>query len=820
MNQLQLQTRLLKSAAAFLFIFAVILTLAPSVRERTWSVDLNWTHWIGFAAWAALTTLAHRTSSKRAPDSDALLLPVAALLAGWGLLTIFRLDPSFGLRQTLWLTVSTLAFIFILRLPADLNFLRRYKYVALALGLLLTALTLLFGTNPAGFGPRLWLGGGTIYLQPSEPLKLLLVAYLAAYLADYLPSTIQPSQQRRIRNLLSLPFLVPTLLMTGLSLLILLVQRDLGTASIFLLVYALILYLATGKKRIPVLISLGLILAGLVGYYYVDIIHLRISAWLNPWADPSGRSYQIIQSLLAIANGGLFGRGPGIGAPTLVPVALSDFIFAAIAEETGLLGAVALLALLGILLLRGLRAALNAPDSFQRLLAAGITCYLAVQSLLILGGNLRLLPLTGVTLPFVSYGGSSLLTAYIALALLIRISAHSETEPAPLVSHRPYTLLASLFGLGLIACALSSGWWAIIRAPDLLARTDNPRRSISDFYVQRGALLDRANTPITISVGESGSFSRKYLYQDLASVIGYTQYLFGQAGLEATLDEYLRGTQGNPASLVQWNQLLYGTPPAGLDVRLSIDLNLQTDADAALGEEAGALILLNAQSGEILVMASHPTYDPNLIGDEGLALLTNDQTPLVNRAAQGVYTPGALLALLAGAQFDSASPPNDSARVEFIERLGFYNAPALLLPVADASLRGEMDSLRVSPLQVVLAAASLSNDGVRPAPRIALAVNTLAQGWVILPTESESVRIYSPEAAQLTALSLAEPSGLFWKFVTTAVEKDKTITWFIAGTLPNWQGTPLTIVVLLERSDPQLAQAIGLNLLRAAVDGR
>ncbi len=814
-----LQATLLKAAAAFLFIFSVILSLAPSVRERTWAVDLNWTHWIGFAAWAVLTFFAHRTTLERAPSADAFLLPSASLLAGWGLLTIYRLEPTFGLRQTAWLTISTLAFIFTLRLPPNLNFLRRYKYIALALGLLLTALTLIFGANPAGFGPRLWLGGGTIYLQPSEPLKLLLVAYLAAYLADRLPATSAPSQRFTLRGLLNLPFLIPTFLMTGLSLTILLVQRDLGTASIFLLVYALILFLATGKRRIPVLVGLGLILAGAIGYFYVDIINLRISAWLNPWADPSGRSYQIIQSLLAIANGGLFGRGPGIGAPTLVPVALSDFIFAAIAEETGLLGAVALLALVGILLFRGLRTALAAPDSFQRLLAAGITCYLAVQSLLILGGNLRLLPLTGVTLPFVSYGGSSLLTAFVALALLVRISARGESEPAVLVSQKPYTLLATLFGLGLIACALSSGWWAIIRGPSLLTRTDNPRRSISDFYVQRGALLDRANTTITISLGESGSFSRKYLYQDLASVIGYTQYLFGQAGLESTLDEYLRGTQGNPASLVQWNQLLYGTPPAGLDVRLSIDLNLQIAADAALAGETGALILMNAQSGEILVMASHPTYDPNNIGDEGPALLTDDQTPLVNRAAQGLYTPAALLALLAGAQFDDTSPPNDAARVAFIEQLGFYEAPALLLPVADPSPRGEVDSLRVSPLQVALAAASLSNDGVRPAPRIALAVNTPMQGWVILPTQSQPVTIFSAQTAQATALSLAEPSGLFWKFVTTALEKDKTITWFIAGTLPDWQGAPLTVVVLLEKPDPQLAEAIGLALLRAAVNG-
>ena len=360
--------------------------------------------------------------------------------------------------------------------------------------MLLTSLTLIFGSNPAGTGPRLWLGCCGIYLQPSEPLKLLLVGYLAAYLADRLPA-----RDRLI------PLLFPTLFVTGLALLLLLVQRDMGTASIFILLYATIVYVALGRKRV-LLISAGMLsLAGLAGYFLIGLIRLRIDAWINPWLDPSGRAYQIVQSLLAIANGGLFGRGPGLGSPTLVPISHSDFIFTAIAEETGLVGVVGLLATLALLVSRGLRIALLAPGRFHRLLAGGITAYFSIQSLLIIGGNLRVLPLTGVTLPFVSYGGSSLLTSFVALLALLLISNQTEAEPAPLPQPVPYYVISGVIGLGLVAMSLGTGWWALARSTDLLNRTDNARRSISDRYVQRGSLLDRENMPINVTEGETGN---------------------------------------------------------------------------------------------------------------------------------------------------------------------------------------------------------------------------------------------------------------------------------------------------------------------------
>ncbi|MCJ7435030.1 MAG: FtsW/RodA/SpoVE family cell cycle protein, partial [Anaerolineales bacterium] len=401
----QRESRLLTAAAVFLFLFSLILTLSPAVRERSFDVDYRLSHWIGFALWLIIIAAAHQVMRRHLPDHDPYLFPAAALLSGWGMLTIWRLDTTFGLRQSIWLTISVIVFMIGLRLPNDLAFLRRYKYVFLTGSILLTAFTLIFGTNPGGFGPRLWLGCCGVYFQPSEPLKLLLVVYLAAYLAA----------TRRAPVHISTFIFLPSVVVTGIALLILIIQRDLGTASIFILIYTMILFLATGKRRVLLISAAALALAGLVGYFFIDIIQIRIDGWIDPWEDPSGRSYQIIQSLLAIANGGTLGRGPGIGSPGLVPVAISDFIFTAIGEETGLAGTLGLISLLILILARGLSAAYRAPDQFRRLLAGGIVAYLGIQSLLIIGGNLRLLPLTGVTLPFVSYGGSSLLTSFVAL---------------------------------------------------------------------------------------------------------------------------------------------------------------------------------------------------------------------------------------------------------------------------------------------------------------------------------------------------------------------------------------------------------------------
>jgi hypothetical protein len=666
-------------------------------------------------------------------------------------------------------------------------------------------------------------------------------------------------------------------MMTGLALLLLLAQRDLGTASIFILLFAAIIFVATGRMLLPLISGLALALAGVVGYFAFDVVRIRINAWLNPWLDPSGASYQIVQSLLAFANGGLAGRGPGLGSPAVVPVPHSDFIFAAIAEETGLAGVVVLVGVFALLGARCLRSALCAPDNYRRYLAAGLAAYLIGQSVLIAGGNMRLLPLTGVTLPFVSYGGSSLLTAYLSTLLLLHISQSAGARPASVPQPRPYFFLGGFLFSGLTAVALVAGWWAVYRGPDLLERTDNPRRAIADRYVRRGSILARDNTELAVSEGVPGEYARQILYPPLGTVLGYTHPSYGQSGLEASLDPYLRGLQGNPAPTIWWNHLLYGQPPPGLDVRLSLDLTLQRAADELLAGETGGAVLLNAQSGEILAMASQPGFDPNRLGEEWADLIADSRAPLLNRATLGRYPPGPALApLLLAAASASGDPPalptpleasvagmelacaqepvesewepvaaagcpaaslalgqslGPAQVLEFYRNLGLYSTPPIRLLADSQPAPGAftdpdqaylgLAEVSASPLQLALAAATLSADGVRPAPQLALAVRSTQGGWEMLPPLGEPVQVYPAGTANAAAGSLASERLPIWQSLATAPNgPGRQVTWYLAGTLPGWSGAPMALAILLEESDPAQAEAIGQALMQAALQPR
>lgn len=849
-------------AAVFVFLYAAILSLSPAVRYHTWDVSYKWMHWLGVLVWVGGFSLIHQQVQKRLPESDPYILPCAALLTGWGLLTVWRLTSAYGARQTAWLAVSLLVFWLGLKFPVFLTWLRRYKYLSLIGILLLTTLTFFFGTYPGGTGPDLWLGCCGIYFQPSEALKLLLIIYLAAYLADRMPTTF---------GLLHL--IAPSLTLVGAAIFLLIAQRDLGTASLLIAIYTLIIYLASGKRRVLLVSLLVILAAAIAGYRLFDVIQLRVDAWLNPWLDPGGRSYQIVQSIMAYAAGGLLGSGPGLGSPGVVPVAHSDFIFTAIGEETGLIGSAGMILVLAIFTLRGFTTAMRASNIYHRLLAVGISVYLAVQSILIIGGTLRLLPLTGVTLPFVSYGGTSLLFAFIALLILLLVSGQEAENPAPIRRTTPYLVSGTLIFAGFLALVLLQGWWAMVRAPALATRTDNPRRAISDRYVVRGQLLDRSNQVLAVTEGAPGEYYRKTIFPALGPVLGYTNAIYGQGGLESGLDDYLRGLRGNPASTIWSTQILYTQAPPGLDVRLSLDSDLQQISDTLLVGKTGAVVLLNAQTGEILTMSSSPTFDPNSLEENWEKWTADESAPLLNRAVQGLYpagtamgtfflanamqmptlptVPASLQAVSKQGIHTCAVPPASStswadiiragcpgAVTELASRLttqdirqvytqlGFLSMPDIpmpssepALPLADftsnQSVLGE-DGLKVTPLQMALAAAAISNQGILPAPRIALAVNTPAQGWVILPANA-STQAMPAEAAQKTADFLAVSELPIWEAVSqTYTEDGDTLSWYIAGTLPAWQGAPLAIAIILENGTPLQAHNIGREILLAA----
>lgn len=856
------QRRLMYLAAIFLFLYSLALTLSPAVRIHSWDTAYLWRHWIGFAAWLAGYSLLYRLVNRLLPNHDPYLLPITALLNGWGMLTIWRLDAYFGLRQTIWLLAGLSVVYLLSRFPQWLDLLKRYKYIWLSLGLGLTALTFVFGVFPGGEGPRLWLGCCGIYFQPSEPLKLLLILYLAAYLAGQLYITFSFAQ-----------LLTPTLILAGAAIGLLIAQRDLGTATLIIIIYTAMVYLASGRRRVLIISLLTLIAASIAGYYTFSVIQLRIDAWIDPWVDPAGKSYQIVQSFIAVATGRFFGTGPGLGSPGLVPLAQSDFIASAISEESGLLGLVGLLLLIGVFVFRSLMIGLRAGNNFHRLLASGLGLYFAIQSILIIGGNLRLLPLTGVTLPFVSYGGSSLVTAFTALGLLLIIS-NVEVPVSPEIPRlQPYLVTSGLVAAGLLALSLTAGWWAIVRSENLQFRTDNLRWTVHSRYVTRGSLLDRSNQPIAITEGKSGGLTRKLLYPQLGTTIGYSDAIFGKAGLEASLDGYLTGVKGNAASTIWLAEWIYSQPPPGMDVRLSLDLDLQTVVDQKLQGKIGAAVVLNSKTGEVLSMSSQPSFDPNLLHENWQKFSDNPDAPLLNRATQGQYPLGSITGpfLLSSTTPRAADLPEtftymlgDSAITcavvpeipldwdhiiaagcpgaltslgeqltgpdmrELFQGLGFYSTPTFELPQAPASPDEPVDdvtmtsigqsNIKVSPLQVALAVAQITNSGVRPAPRLALAVDTSHQGWVVLPgspSVNSAIDLKPPENLRLPGLE-----GLpVWEAVGQAKTDDgKTVTWYVSATLGSWPGTPLAMSLIIEEDNPSQAVQIGREVMRAAIN--
>ncbi len=809
-----IQSRLLALAGLFLFLYSLCLTLAGAVLERSLINGFRWNHWLGWGAWLIVFYTVDRETRRRLPARDPFLLPAAALLTGWGMLTIWRLYPVFGLRQGSWMVICGLVLIAGLRLPVDLGYLRRYKYIWLTGGILLTAATFLLGVNPMGYGPKMWLGFEGLYFQPSEPLKLLLIVYLAAYMAD---NQLLMSLANRIGKqdwkAPLLPLLAPTLIMTGLALAVLAIQRDLGAAAMLLFLYAAIVYVTSGMKRVVGFAGAGLALASVIGYWAYSLVRVRVDAWLNPWQDPSGKSYQIVQSLLAIANGGLLGRGPGLGSPWVVPLAHSDLIFATVVEETGLLGAVAMLLLVAWLAASGLKAAMRATDLYQRYLAAGLTAYLAGQSLLIIGGTLRLLPLTGITLPFVSYGGSSLLVSFVALLFLLQISCPTEHRLAPVVSSTrsglPLLRLGAFLGLGLLAAALATGWWGIYRSGDLLDRTDNPRRSLGDRYVRRGSILDREDRSINVTEGQPGSYVRTYVYPALSNVVGYTNPTYGQSGLEASQDDILRGLKGNRYLEVWWNRLVYDLPPAGLDMRVSLDLELQRLADKLLHKKRGALVALDAHSGELLVMASFPTFDAGQLDQTWGALVNDPDAPLLDRATLGRYPAGEL---------ESKFPPNG------LSEMGIVPTPLFELPTGDLPGQAgeQVDAVRgYSPLQMALAAATVSAGGARPAPQLVIAIHSPQAGWMPVASRDQVKQAIDPRIAASIANQYAVQDQGIWQ-ITSVVKPQpgKPVTWYLGGTMPGTSGTPYAVALAIEDDDPELATQIGQALLQALQWGK
>jgi cell division protein FtsI/penicillin-binding protein 2/cell division protein FtsW (lipid II flippase)/DNA uptake protein ComE-like DNA-binding protein len=686
---------------------------------------------------------------RRGIGGDPFLLPIACLLSGFGIIALFSIkDP---LRDTpvylshiqgvwLGLAVFTLAaavparsgenrrwlsarlirsplqrksrvaqslMLLALLSPARSK-MRRYTYlwaiasVALLLGLIL------FGTGPSGIRLNLF------FFQPVELIKLFLMIFTACYLSDrseLLTDALHRWRPPLPKNWLArwrglaMPRLQdsgPILLMFSLALVLFLVVRDMGPALLLFGAFISTLYIATGRLGV-VWIGLLIMLAGgwLAYRIGIGVMPVRVDMWLHPWNNQHGSGMQLGQALWGMASGGLWGTGLGLGSPGTTPRAGSDMIFATLAEELGLIGALTILTLYVLLLWRGVRIALHAQTDFDRLLATGFTALLGFQTLLITAGVTGALPLSGMTLPFISSGKSSLIASFFLIGMLRGISIPTGSVPIgapnPLFHRalRQYLTVMSLLLLGVVGIGRLF-WIQAVRADEIAAaplRTPdadgvvrakiNPRLLAVERRIPRGSIYDRNGRPLATSRLSEISQTmeddpararalflkgRYYPYgPSFAHLVGYLHpMLGGPTGLEREYNATLRGFNSYRELVEDYRasylppRLSGRAPRRGADIYLTLDAEIQKQAVAVLQRtvsslrdrktgkprERSALVIVQPATGEVLALASLPSYDPNSLTTEHLKRLTDNldgSSRLLDRARSGYYPPGSTI---------------------------------------------------------------------------------------------------------------------------------------------------------------------------------
>jgi cell division protein FtsW (lipid II flippase) len=415
--------------------------LVPTARGI---LQILWPSMAPLICFLVLSVLMHRWQ----PKCDQLLLPLTAFFSGMGLLFTARLAPSLAtlypdtypdidIRQALWITLGIAVYGAIVLVPWDAILVRRtrmtlidhlahYRYGWLSLGLVLILATLFLGADPNNSGVRAWLKIGPLYFQPSELLKIVLVIFLASYLDERRGQLVSGTRIWGIA-LPSVSATVPLLVMWGLAMLLIVIQRDLGAALMLFSVFLAMIYVATSRGLYAGIGLFAFVVGAYALYNFLPIVQLRVALWIDPWMQERG--YQSIQAMYALASGGIFGSGIGKGMPAIVPAAHTDYIYTSISEELGMVGGVGLLMGYLLLAVRGYSISMRLTgrfSTFEQLLAVGCTTILVVQAFIIIGGNVRLIPLTGITLPFVSYGGSAVLMNFVVMGLLARLSIYQR----------------------------------------------------------------------------------------------------------------------------------------------------------------------------------------------------------------------------------------------------------------------------------------------------------------------------------------------------------------------------------------------------------
>jgi peptidoglycan glycosyltransferase len=674
-----------------------------------------------FVAFAA----AHVAVRILAPDADPVILPVVFLLSGLGIAFVTRLAPDLADNQVLWLFISVAAMIATLFFVRNLDKLADYKYTLGLVGVILLILPMIIGTEKNG--SKLWLTFGSFSFQPGELAKILIVLFLAFYLASNREALSVTAHRVGPFRIPRFRMLLPLFIMWGISLLIVIFERDLGSALLFFMYFVVMLYVATGRWSY-VFIAIGLLVIGFFFcYHFFSHVKIRVDIWLDPWTDAQNSGYQIVQSLYSIADGDLVGTGIGKGMPTLIPFVESDFLFSAIAEEMGLLGASAVIILYMLFCVRGFATAARAKSDSSAFAAVGLTTVIGFQAFLIIAGVTKLLPLTGVTLPFMSQGGSSLLSSFIIVGLLLRAGDEGTGREAQLVASAPdtgngrvsllgaqasafvhgshararfevqgeesgvlgrvalgkrLTALITAFAVLFAALIANLTYLQVINASAIQHMPSNNHTIAKSAYVQRGAIITSDGVTLAESLRqEDGTYLRSYPQGSLAAhTVGYISTRYGSSGIESTMNDTLTGS----SNYSDWKSALYslaGVQEPGNTVALTINSQMQRAAESALEGYTGAVVVLDPSTGAVLAKASAPTYSYDQLDD--IMKSGGSGSQLLDRTTQALYSPGSTFkAVTLSAALDTGTTSLDTV----------YDAePALTIGGAEVSNYGYND---------------------------------------------------------------------------------------------------------------------------------
>lgn len=634
----------------------VVLLFAMIALNQGQALDMN-TLGVPAGIFVAFV-IAHIATRRFAPGADPALLPIAFALSGIGIAFVTRLAPDLAVNQVMWLFLGVAFMVLVLAFVRNLDKVANYKYTLMIAGFLLLLSPLVPGLGQEIYGSRIWLSLGGFSFQPGEIAKIIIVLFLAGYLAQnremlsVFTVRVGPFRLPDIRTLL------PLILMWGVALLIVVFEKDLGSALVLFFMFLVMLYVATGKK-FYLAIGLGLIAVGGVGAFLAfDHVQVRVNTWLDPFADAQNTGYQLTQAIYSIADGDLFGVGLGNGLAEQIPVVESDFIFADIAEEIGLLGAAGVLLLFLCFAIRGFVTAARAKSDVSSFVAVGLTSVIVLQAFIIVGGVTRLIPLTGITLPFISQGGSSLLASFIIVGLLLRcgdegtgvgqemtsatssLHANSVLGRVSLGKRLSHSMLfcSALFALLVANLTMIM----VVQADYYQGMPGNNHSLAKEARTERGTISTYDGVVLAQSVPtEDGTFERVYPAGDLASqVVGYSSARFGTSGIEQAYNDTLKGKE----NFASWTDVLNsfaGIGGAGNDVALTLNSKIQQAAQDALSGETGACVVMDPDTGAVLAMASSPTYDAadfETVIEQANA--DSSDTRLINRAIHALYSPG------------------------------------------------------------------------------------------------------------------------------------------------------------------------------------